>query len=234
MIGISIELLISWVLLRLIFRENLAILGFMLSKKKLVLVISGFLLPLIYHIVLQLSIAAVVENPFIKNQQYSFAVFANTVWFIVKGVLVEELLFRGAILLLIIRKWNLAAGLCFSAFGFGIYHWFSYGVFGQPAQMITVLLSTGLMGLLFAQAFYKAKTIWMPIALHFGYNFTSMVVFSMEKNTGSQFFVKKFILDPIHPEGVIPLLLLILYYVGFPLLCFLFLRSIKEQSQQRI
>lgn len=234
MIAITTELLISWILLHLIYQEKLSVLGFNLSKRKLILVISGFFLPLIYLAILQLSIATVVGNPFIKNEQYALARFASTTWFVIKGVLVEELLFRGALLYIIIRKWNLVAGLCFSALGFGIYHWFSYGVIGQPVRMITVLLSTGLMGLLFAQSFYKAKTIWMPIAIHFGYNFTSMVIFSMEKNTGSQLFIKKFIVDPIHPEGILPLLLLILYYVGFPVLCYLFLRSIKTQTPHSV
>ena len=203
-----------------------AVLG---TKKTFYYLLIGLLLPFSFLIILYFSISWVVGNPYVLNAQYTCRQFAYGFWFVLKGVVYEELLFRGVLLYLIFKKWGVRPGLMLSALSFGIYHWFSYGVLGQPVQMTIVLVSTGLMGFLFAIAFYRSGTIWLPIALHFGYNFTSMILFSSEKQIGAQLFVKSFSRDPVRPEGIIPLVLVFLYYTGFPILCFLFLRKVKRK-----
>jgi len=234
MIGITIELLLSWTLLYVLYRKDLSVLGLSLAKRKYLILLTGFFLPVFYLSALYLSIAVMVGNPFTINPDYTWGKFAEGLGFVMRGVWYEELLFRGALLYIIIKKWNSQTGLWISAITFGIYHWFSYGIIGQPFHMLTVFISTGTMGMLFAFAFYKFRTIWLPVVLHFGYNFTGMVLFSMEKNVGAQLFIKRFTVDPIHPEGIIPLLLLVLYYTGFPLLCFVFLYKLKPEPDPEL
>lgn len=65
-----------------------------------------------------------------------------------------------------------------SAVAFGIYHWFSYGVFGEPMQMIYVFIITGIGGLMFAYAFALTKSLYLPIGLHLGWNLATIVIFS--------------------------------------------------------
>ncbi len=65
-----------------------------------------------------------------------------------------------------------------SAIAFGIYHWFSFGIFGSVIPMFFVFIGTGLMGYAWALAFSKTNSIFMPIGLHLGWNFTFNTFFS--------------------------------------------------------
>jgi membrane protease YdiL (CAAX protease family) len=65
-----------------------------------------------------------------------------------------------------------------SAVAFGIYHWFSDEVFGDPIKMILIFITTGILGLMFAYAFASTKSLYLPIGLHFGWNLVTIVVFS--------------------------------------------------------
>ena len=44
--------------------------------------------------------------------------------------------------------------------------------------MFFVFLTTGLAGVVYAFAFAKTRSIWVPFALHFGWNFTNNFIFS--------------------------------------------------------
>lgn len=231
MIAIVIELLLSWLLLKYILGQNLNALNWYPNDGKgLRHMLFGFLLPLIYLSVLYFSISLWVQNPYKLNPGYSFTLFLKSSIFVLKGVVFEELIFRGALFYLIASKLGPNKAIAFSAIAFGIYHWFSYGIIGQPVQMLMVSISTGIMGYLLGLAFVKTHSILLPFALHFGYNLTSMILFSSEKNIGLQLLIKTYATDPVKPEGVLPLLMVVIYYTGFPILCFIYLRSLKENT----
>jgi hypothetical protein len=61
---------------------------------------------------------------------------------------------------------------------FGIYHWFSYGVLGNPMAITLIFIGTGLMGYALAWAFSKTKSIMLPFGLHLGWNFIFNTIFS--------------------------------------------------------
>jgi membrane protease YdiL (CAAX protease family) len=65
-----------------------------------------------------------------------------------------------------------------SAAAFGIYHWFTFGVLGNPVAMIYVLLLTGAFGGMGAYAFARTKSVAAPIGLHLGWNLITYLVFS--------------------------------------------------------
>jgi len=94
------------------------------------------------------------------------------------SVITEELVFRGAILFIFIKKFGVSKGIIISAIAFGIYHWFSFGIFGNMIPMFFVFIGTGLMGYAWALAFSKTESIAMPIGLHLGWNFTFNSSFS--------------------------------------------------------
>ena len=48
------------------------------------------------------------------------------------------------------------------AAAFGMYHWFSYGVVGNPVAMIYVFLLTGAFGLMWARAFVVTGSVAAP------------------------------------------------------------------------
>lgn len=230
MIAIIIELLLSWLLLKYTIGKNLNVLNWYPNPKRLCLIGFGFALALFYLPLLYLSISLLVENPYQFNPDYTVVDFFKSSFFVLKGVIFEELLFRGALFYLLIRRLGIHKAMAISAIAFGVFHWFSYGIIGQPLQMLTVFISTGIMGYLLALAFVKSSSILLPFALHLGYNFSSMILFSREKSIGLQLLVKTYDTDPVKPEGILPLMIVMVYYIGFPVLCFIYLRFIKPSS----
>ncbi len=100
-------------------------------------------------------------------------------FWILKAVVLEELVFRGALLYLLIKYLGAVRACLVSSLLFGIYHWFSYEVFGSRlVLMIYILLVTGAGGWMFSYAFAKTKSLYAPIGLHLGWNLVTAVVFS--------------------------------------------------------
>ena len=87
-------------------------------------------------------------------------------------------MFRGALLYILIRRLGRNKSVLISACAFGIYHWFSYGIFGNPIPMVLIFLGTGLMGYAWAWAFAKTRSIMLPFGLHLGWNFVHNSIFS--------------------------------------------------------
>jgi membrane protease YdiL (CAAX protease family) len=111
------------------------------------------------------------------------------VWWTFKAALFEELIFRGALHYLLIKKTGINRACIISAIAFGIYHWFSYQMFGRGMiPMIYVFLLTGAAGWMFAYAFARTRSIYAPLGLHFGWIVISIVVFS-EGPLGNSLFV---------------------------------------------
>jgi uncharacterized protein len=189
MIGLLVELLFSWVLLHFIEHRNLAVLGFRPTARRLRLAGLGFLLGVIYLTAFYLTEAALLHNPYHLNTAYGLAAMLTGLWFVFKNVLFEELLFRGALLYILIRRIGPGKAVLIAAIAFGIYHWFTVG-FGKPSQMAFIFLTMGLTGYAFAKAFEKTRTILLPFALHFGFNFTTMILFSKNSGIVDQIFVQ--------------------------------------------
>lgn len=109
------------------------------------------------------------------------------IWWNIKSVLFEELIFRGVLFYILIKKLGATNAIIISAIAFGIYHWFSQGSLGNPVQMAVTFLITGTMGLVYAYAYSKTFSLFYPIAIHLGWNLTSSVIFS-NGNIGDQLF----------------------------------------------
>ena len=178
MIGILVILAISWVLLYFIEKKHLNVLGvtpFYLRVKQFTI---GFLLAGL------LCVGAQMLELWLKSADLVLAEDANLskvfrgLWWDFKSVLTEELLYRGALLYILIKKLGARTGLLLSASAFGIYHWFSYGVFGNPVPMVLIFIGTGLMGFAWALSFHKTKSIMLGLGLHLGWNFVYNTIFS--------------------------------------------------------
>lgn len=227
MIAIVIELLVSWFLLKHFCHQDLRVLGFYAKGKPLFL---SLVVPMFYLVILYLGIAYLVENPYKFNPEYTLGDFFRSLYYVSKAVIFEELIFRGALLYMLVSRFGKTKAAFITAIAFGVYHWFSYGRIGHVFEMSRVFMSTGVFGYLLARICIKTGKIIFPIALHFAYNFTTMVVFSKEKNIGLQLLVKAHAVDPVRPEGIFPLFIFVIYYVGFPVLCYIFLKSLKNTN----
>ena len=229
MIGIVVELLISWLLLKFIAKENLSALGLMPTKKRGVEFIGGLLWPVFYFCVFEYTVSLLVQNPYRLNPAYHMPNFLMAIGYLFRSVAFEDLIFRGALLFILIQKVGPQKALLISAVAFGIYHWVSWSVLGNPVQMIIVFLTTGAAGYVFALAFVKTCSMYLPFALHFGCDFASMVLFSHDKGMGSQLLIKTFQHDPTSPGSVVSLIVIVISFMGFPVASWLVLKRIKFQ-----
>lgn len=187
MIGIIVQLLVSWLLIYLFEKGNLGFLGLYPTKKRL----GGFALFLLItavccsaDFILRMLLAKQLWE---LNPKLSAGVVLSGIWWNIKSVMFEELIFRGVLLYLLIKKLGNTKAVIISAAAFGMYHWFSQESFGNPLQMTITFLITGTMGLVYAYAYSKTLSLYYPIAIHLGWNVTSSVIFS-QGSIGDQLF----------------------------------------------
>lgn len=91
----------------------------------------------------------------------------------------EELVFRGAIFRIVEEWLGTAAALLVSSVVFGLLHAANPGA--TPVSTIAVALEAGtLLGI----AYSASRSLWLPIGLHFGWNFTEGGVFGAAVSGG--------------------------------------------------
>ena len=178
MIGIIVQLALSWLIIWLFERKNLAVLGFRPTKSRINHFIIFFLISAIICSTGFLMKMYFGNNRWHLNPDLTFNLVLSGIWWNIKSVLFEELIFRGVLLYILIKKLGPSKAIIISAIAFGIYHWFSFGVFGNPIQMVIVFFITGLMGLLLAYGYAKTFSLYVPVAIHFGWNLTQIFIFS--------------------------------------------------------
>ncbi|PKF72427.1 CPBP family intramembrane glutamic endopeptidase [Chryseobacterium sp. PMSZPI] len=226
MIGIIIELTISWLLLHFIAKKNLSVLGLRPTEKRIVYFGVGFLLAVISCTFYHLMTTTFINNSWVLHQQLTMKSILMGIWWTLKSVLFEELLFRGVLLYFAIEKWGNKKACIFSAICFGIYHWFSYNAFGNFFQMGIIFVMTGIFGLMLAYAFAKTRSLYLPIGLHLGWNLLNIVVFS-NGPLGKQLLIKS---NENHLEGIVSLLVFLFQIFALPFLVYCYFRFLKNKE----
>jgi len=178
MIGILVELIISFILLKLIEQKNLSVLGFYPSYKRFGHLCIGLALAIILATIFHLTRSYLTGISWKVNGSYTWSAFFTALWWMLRSVLYEELIFRGALFYIALRRLGVTKGLWLSVIVFGIYHWFSYGAIGQPLQMLFIFLITATAGWMYAYAFLKTNSLYLPIGLHLGWNCVGSIIFS--------------------------------------------------------
>ncbi|MBP6432856.1 MAG: CPBP family intramembrane metalloprotease [Ferruginibacter sp.] len=178
MLGIIIQLAISWLIIWLFNKGNLNVLGFTPTKQRIFYFILLFVVTALCFtsgIFLRICFG---KEEWIVNPQLTPILFLKGLWWNIKAVLFEELIFRGVLFYILIKKLGVNKAILISSIAFGIYHWFSSGVLGQPLPMLIIFITTAIGGFLFAYSYYKTGSIWAPIGIHLGWNFTQILIFS--------------------------------------------------------
>lgn len=176
--GLIVQLIISWILLWIFYKKSLFVLGIVPTRSRLFDLCFGFLISGICCCLYYLSFTLFTTNKWIlKNELTGREILAGT-WWTLKSVLYEELIFRGALLYILIKKFGIWTACIISAICFGVYHWFTSGAMGNPLQMVIVFLMTGIWGFMFAMAFARTRSLFLPIGIHFGWNLINSVIFS--------------------------------------------------------
>ena len=179
MIGILVALILSWLLLRVVVREPLIVLGIVPNKQRMIELVAGMLFMAFIAIINFTWQAHFKEISYQINPDFGLGQVLSGSFWILKAVVFEELVFRGALLYLLIRYIGVVKACLLSSVIFGVYHWFSYEVFGaRLVLMIYVFLVTGAGGWMFAFAYARTRSLYAPTGLHLGWNLVAAMVFS--------------------------------------------------------
>lgn len=191
MLGILVVFILSWLVLWFMSKKHITTLSIIPTANRLKEFSLGFIFMAAFCSVNILGQSHFKEISYSQNLNYGIFDSLNGIWWTFKAALFEELIFRGAILYILLKKTSILKACIISATAFGIYHWFSYGMIGgRIIPMIYVFLLTGAAGWMFAFAFAKTKSIYASLGLHFGWIIISIVIFSAGP-LGSQLYIPK-------------------------------------------
>lgn len=174
MIGVLVLTVASWVLIKFFLKKNLFTIWFTSPRKR-----SAEVLAAIGISLLAFSIPLVIKSLSYSMEwrlsvDVELGLLINSFYFFFKSILFEELVFRGAILALLVHFLNSRMAILISAISFGVYHWFSYGMFGSGiVPMAYIFIITGSMGFVWAYIYVKTNSIIMPSIIHLLWNFLS-------------------------------------------------------------
>lgn len=222
MIGIIILLLASWLSFYLFDKDNLNLLGFQPVHKRL----SQFAIGFVFFFLL--SAFFTIIDTLLKEidwsiQSTNLPLLFHSLWYHTKSAITEELIFRGALLYIAIKLIGPQRGILISCAAFGVYHWFTYGLWGNVIAMLFVFLITGWMGYVWAYAYNRTKSIMWGLGGHLAWNFSRTLWFPNEPF--GELILAGEIMNPTEPNGTIAYLL-----TGFiaPLFALIFLKQVVK------
>ena len=188
MLQIAGLLLLSWALIWLFERGNLSVLGFAPTQKRLKYFVILFSVSAFF------ATSAFLLRMYFAKEEYEItaSLTANKilldVWYQIRTVLTEELLFRGILLYIVIKVIGHTKAIFISAVLFGAIHLLDAAAWGNINQMILVFSFTFSMGLLLAYAYAKSFSILIPFAIHFGWNLIQNYIFP-DNAAGNHIFI---------------------------------------------
>jgi hypothetical protein len=118
--------------------------------------------------------------------------FGASVFIFVMGAAGEELLFRGYLFQTMVEGMGKIIAVVAFALFFGYAHW------RNPNVTTFSLINVALAGVWLSIAYFKTRTLWFPIALHFSWNFLQNHIYSFPVS-GIQF--EKFQLGTLVQSG---------------------------------
>ena len=170
MLGLLVIIVVSGVLLHFFESKNITVIGIIPNQKRIIQFIIGFIF------IALICLSSIYIETFILSVQWEmkplkYGLIFKSFLYHLKSALTEDLVFRGAILYILISKIGAKKAIFISAFCFGIYHVFSYGMTESGiVQILYIILITGFTGYVWAYAFEKTKSIALGLGLHLGYN----------------------------------------------------------------
>ena len=181
-------LAISWLIVWLFNRSNLSILGLTPNKERLKLVLILFTVTAICCSITYLMKIYFAKEQYTLNHKLTANLIFAGVWETLRSVLTEELLCRGVLLYILIKKVGTKWAIVISSVVFGLLHWLNNGLFGNIIQMSIIFAFTFGMGLLVAYSYAKTFSILIPTAIHFGWNLTQNFIFP-DRPEGNHIFI---------------------------------------------
>ena len=170
-------LAISWLLIWFFEKQNLSVLGLTPTKERLKYFGILFIVSAIFSATAFLLRMYITKEEYTVTQSLSIKSIVLESWYQFRTVLTEELLFRGALLYILIKKIGQKKAILISSIIFAVLHWINAGVWGNLTQMIIVFTFTFTMGLLLAYSYARTFSLLIPFAIHYGWNLTQNYIF---------------------------------------------------------
>jgi len=171
MLGLLVIIVISWVLLHFMEKKSIEALGIIPYGKRILQFLIGILFIMLINLLTIYIESIVLKVNWKLNASIDYALIFDAFVYHFRSALTEDLIFRGAILYILINRLGAKWAILISAVFFGIYHVFSYGMIeGRIVPIIYVILVTGFTGYVWAYTFYKTKSILLALGFHLGYN----------------------------------------------------------------
>ena len=186
--GILVELAISWLLIWAIQKKNLSVLGLTPSRKRIAACCFFFVVTALCCALQFLMRITVAHEQWQVNPSLSWMLVVGGTWWTLFSVLYEELIFRGVLLFILIKRVGEIKAIFISSVAFGVYHWFSYNLFWNIPMMIYIFCVTACFGLVLAYAYSRTLSLYIPIGIHFGWNLVNGFLFS-QGSIGNGMFI---------------------------------------------
>lgn len=228
MLGILVQLALSWLIVWIFQKENLRVLGLLPNSSRLSDFGKFFLIAgacCIFGFLLRYLIG---KETWTWNPSNSFLFILNGIGWQLRSVLYEELIFRGVLLFILIKRMGASKGILFSAIAFGIYHWFSYRILGKPIPMLTIFFVTGCMGWVLAYGYAKTFSLYVSTGIHFGWNLVNGFIFS--QGAPGNGLLKQNPAPVVHVSWFTYIFIIYFPIAIALLICFFLIKRKKQQS----
>lgn len=170
-------LAISWFLIWFYEKGNLSVLGLTPTKDRIKYFSILFIVSAILSATAFLLRMYFVKEEYTITQSLTPKSILLEIWYQFRTVLTEELLCRGALLYILVKKIGKGKAVIVSSIIFAVLHWINAGVWGNLTQMFIVFTFTFAMGLLLAYSYTRTFSLLLPFAIHFGWNLTQNYIF---------------------------------------------------------
>jgi len=192
------SVLAAYLMLRFIDKRKFSSMGLNLGSNSMRELLWGIL---IGFSILTLAVGAMAligyEDVRLADQDlqyFSVGFFTNIFLFFIVGFN-EEILFRGYIFQSMIEGTNKIIAVAFFSLFFGVAH------LGNPNVSVFGIANIVLAGILLSLAYIQTKSLWLPIGLHIGWNFTQGYVWGLPVS-GTTVFMPLTLSQEIGPDEV--------------------------------
>ena len=185
MLGLLVIIVVSWVLLHFIEKKNIEVLGIVPTGKRVIQFVIGMVFIMLVTLLNIYVETLVLKVDWEMQSSINYQSIFDAFVYHIRSALTEDLVFRGALLYILISRLGAKWGILISALCFGVYHVFSYGM--TEAKIIPILyvvLVTGFTGYVWAYTFHKTKSIMLALGFHLGVNLMNAFFFESQPYGG--------------------------------------------------
>jgi membrane protease YdiL (CAAX protease family) len=168
---------------------------------------------LLVAVVLFIFFAVEVNTGLLSVSDWNWHALSAAAWLRVAwvGLLVnigvaigEETIFRGYLLTGLQAAWGNRKGLVAMTIIFALFHLPAYRSHDSAAALVTLEIAlAGAFGFLFGWIYLRTGTLWLPAALHFGWNFLESDVLNLTADLSNPNLIGALTIGHLDPIGLV-------------------------------